>query len=498
MSLDRIRGFGSGVDIATPNEFTQQLQRNSIQPIRSLVPNTLGTILCIVSNFTPAVKSSGTDHKLVVRVADPSLPHRETVTWITFRDLHSMPSIQSPGDILYLEDVKVQEFSGKTQLLSNYGTRWEVLSIDDDVEGLNPMLKYLRDWWLSQQSRGPSAQSVPSFVEPSENIRTKYLKKVSELDDSTRYVDLLIEVLHIRDAEPAPYIRSALRCLVTDYTENHLLHDVEISTPVRGKRLLWCTINNPDDIPGMPQLQPNHYYRLRGAKVTIDRFDGLTVMVERNDKFPKTKVVNEVTGGLPELKALLERRKKYAGRLAHPRDIGSRPLLIDTTIPQQTRTVSAPAPQPTRTVPAPLPPPAPFHSRPEFMNAETTLISDITGDQQTTGTRYHIRAQIVDVYPDSAEQACISSDIRVVLEVADNSGSCLVLCQGESAAEFIGLKSRNLGDTLTKLLPIWDAAEEEESAWLDLCVASILMPGPSADGRTPLVRCLVLAGGTLK
>ncbi|KAJ2066856.1 hypothetical protein GGI08_001665 [Coemansia sp. S2] len=487
MSFDGFQTFPPGLVISTPDEFSQHLQDNGIQSIRSLIPNTMGTILCTVSNFSPAVKSSGTDHKLVVRLTDPTLPRGETVTWMTFRNIHNMPNIKSAGDIVYLENVKVQEFSGKPQLLSNYSTRWEVLSIDQDTEGLNPIFKYLRDWW---QGGGISTQSP---VQPIVAGRKQYLKNVSDLDDNSRFPDLLVQLIHIRDAEPsAAHVRSALRCLVTDYTENPLLHDVEIPTPVRGKRLLWCIINNPDDIPGLPELQINHYYRIRGAKVVVDRREGLIVVVERNAIYPKTRVVNEVTAGLPELRELVERSKKYS-RVSNSRDVGNRPLLIDTTIPPPTHAVS------TRTAPHPalLPPPVLSPPRPEFMKAETTRISDITSEQQTTSTRYHIRAQIVDVYPDSAEQACMS-DIRVVLEVADDSGSCLVLCQGESAAEFIGLKSRNLGDMVTSLVPIWDQAEEEDSDWLDLCVASILMPGPTVEGRTQLVRCLVLAGGSLK
>ncbi|KAJ2810695.1 hypothetical protein FBU31_007928 [Coemansia sp. 'formosensis'] len=128
------------------------------------------------------------------------------------------------------------------------------------------------------------------------------------------------------------------------------------------------------------------------------------------------------------------------------------------------------------------------------MSAETTRISDITSNHQATAQRYHIRAQVVDVYPHSAELAIVGSDIRVVLEVADDSGSCLVLCQGAAAAELLGRRSPSMGDTLTALLPLWDLEEER---WIDLCVASVLMPGPEAEGRALLVRCLVLAGGVL-
>ncbi|KAJ1670973.1 hypothetical protein GGF38_001145, partial [Coemansia sp. RSA 25] len=215
--------------------------------------------------------------------------------------------------------------------------------------------------------------------------KSKYFKQVFELSESTRFAELLIELLHIRDSD-RPNVR---RCLVTDYTENNLLQDiVDISTYPRvpGKRLMWCTIGG--DIPGMPELLANHYYRLRGAKVVVDRFDGLHVAVERDTMYPNKKLVNE----------------------------------------------------------------------PEFLGAEITRIGEIIGDQQTLGMRYHVRAQIVDVYPDSARDSITKeSEIRVVLEVADNSGSCLVLCQGTAAAEFVGLVSaNNLGDKLTALLPIWE------------------------------------------
>ncbi|KAJ2816513.1 hypothetical protein FBU31_006549, partial [Coemansia sp. 'formosensis'] len=312
--LDRLH---TSDPIATPADYTGTLQRLGIQPLRNLAAGTLATLLGVVAQLFPAMPTTGTDHKLVVRLADPSLGVGETVTWMTFRELHRMPAIRNVGDIVYLEDVKVQEFNGRPQLLSNYATRCEIIPMDID----HPLLQYLRAGG-GGQSGGVDA--------------VDYLKRICDLDDHTRYADLLVEVLHVRPADPTdPYIRSAVRLLVTDYTDNKHLHDVPdiVTHPhVSGKRLLWCTINNPDEIPGLPELLPNHFYRLRGAKITIDRFEGLTAVVERHDKFPKTRMVNEVAEGLPELKSLVKKRQKCLSGLT-PEAL-TRPMVIDTTIPQ--------------------------------------------------------------------------------------------------------------------------------------------------------------------
>ncbi|KAJ2584099.1 hypothetical protein GGH95_000609 [Coemansia sp. RSA 1836] len=512
MSLDKIQGLGryDDVTITSTEDYDHYLRRNMLHPLRSLFQNTQSTVLAIVANFTPATRSNGTDWKMAIRVTNPTLGARDTITWITFRELHQMPAVHNAGDIVYLEGVKVQQFNGRCQLLTNYASRWEIVPVDRDVSDLHPMVRYLREWWTSAaQLSEPSARPQPvAYTDPGArpplppavcagtSTKSKYFKQVFELSESTRFVELLIELLHIRDSD-RPNVR---RCLVTDYTENNLLQDiVDISTYPRvpGKRLMWCTIGG--DIPGMPELLANHYYRLRGAKVVVDRFDCLHVAVERDTIYPNKKLVNEVHESLPELWPLLKRRAKCVGggggggrvsaEAEEKGDGGAveRPVLIDTTKTKPTTLVAPP-------------PPA---MEPEFLGAEITRIGEIIGDQQTLGMRYHVRAQIVDVYPDSARDSITKeSEIRVVLEVADNSGSCLVLCQGTAAAEFVGLGSaNNLGDKLTALLPIWDMLDmdDEDRPWLDLCVASFLVPGPGeADGRRPLTRCLALASGSLK
>ncbi|KAJ2745341.1 hypothetical protein GGI20_002227 [Coemansia sp. BCRC 34301] len=498
MSLDKILGFGSsGAAILSTDDYEHNLQRNMLCPLRSLAQNTQSTVLLIVSNFTPATRTNGTDYKMAVRVTDPTLGAHDTVTWVTFRDLQRMPAIHNIGDIIYLEGVKVQQFQGRDQLLSSYSSRWEIVPADRDACDLHPMFRYLRDWWTrAQKHPEPLVRPQPAATFVTEVV-SKYLRQVFELDDSTRYADLLVEVLHVRDSDRS----NARRCLVTDYSENKLLHDI-VDVPtyprVTGKRLMWCTINN--DIPGMPELSPNHYYRVRSAKVIIDSLEGLSVVVERSDRFPMTKLVNEVHADLPGLKTLLKRRAKCTEatqRLAatmEAEDSGARKTLcIDTTTTTRT-------PVPVNPPPVVVPPPV---AAPDFLDADVTCISEIIGDQQSLGMRYHVRVQIADVHPDSAPESITQeSDIRVILEVADDSGSCLVLCQGAAAAEFVGLcPLSTLGDKLTALLPIWDtlSIDEEERPWLDLCVASFLAPGPAeADGRRPLTRCLALAAGSLK
>ncbi|KAJ1821399.1 hypothetical protein GGH91_001361 [Coemansia sp. RSA 2671] len=470
MFPERIRALGiDGSPVASVPEYVEQLHDHGLVALKELAPGA-ASMVCVVSNFIPAARTSGTDFKMVVRVSDPTMLSNDTVTFVVFRELGAMPDIRGAGDVLYLEDVKVQEFSGKPQLVSKHSTIVEVLHSGDSVDDLLPLFSYLR--------RGSGPQGVP------QSVRSEYLKSVSELGENTRYVDLLVELLHVRPA--SHFSRPALRCVVTDYTENPLLHDVEVHTGVPGSRCLWCTVIGPGDIPGLPELVVGHFYRLRGAKVVVDRMDGLVVSIERNDKFPKTKVVNEVVRGLPELGALLTRREQCKNRV-------SRPMLIDTTAPP----TLIPAPPTVSAIPAAPIPAAIAPAEPEFVAADVTPISAITGGPDL-GTRYHVRVQIVDVFPDSAHDACQLPDLRVVLEVADASGSCLLLCQGRAVEELVGLRSMGMGERLAALMAVWDQAEAAEASWIDLCVAPMVMPGPEVDeGRRPLVRCLALVGGSL-
>ncbi|KAJ2891302.1 hypothetical protein GGI21_005897, partial [Coemansia aciculifera] len=260
MSFDRIKnlGFSSGAAIESTEDYRSQLGRTILSPLSDLTVNAHPDVLFVVSSFEEAKPTNGTDFKKAMRCTDPTLGNaRETVTWISFLPAHKMPLVTSIGDIVYLEQVKVQEFGGRSQLLSNYKSRWDIVPANRNVDDLHPLVQYLREWWTRAQNF-ESPVRAPAAVYVDSGVKSQYLKQIFELSDSTRYADLLVEILHVRESDRP----NARLCLVTDYSENNQLHDVvDVHTypRVTGKRLMWCTIDG--DIPGMPDIVPNHFYR---------------------------------------------------------------------------------------------------------------------------------------------------------------------------------------------------------------------------------------------
>ncbi|KAJ2003085.1 hypothetical protein H4R26_003259 [Coemansia thaxteri] len=517
----KISAFGSPAScpaIHSVDDYVLQLHRNLLHPLRDAASTNMPNLLVLVSSYTEPTRSSGTDYKMVLRTLDPTLPSGDTVTLMIFRkSTNEMPDIRSAGDILYLESVKVQTFNGRDQLITNYSTKWEVLHAQQEVDSLHPIFRYLRESWGPQATPGSFTVSSPVGA----NLSSKYLKQVHQLDASTQYADLLVELLHIAaPTQSAGTLGSVVKCLVTDYSENPLLHEVSTLTnpKVQGKRLLWCTIHRPASIPALPELKANAKYRLRGAKILYTSGMGLTVEVAPNEKFPNTRVVHQVQDSLPDLKPLLKRRAKcLISESTVPNEVGANVSgiqTIDTTEPVASPDAASRIRSPVAVVRESM-------VCPDFQRAPLTTIAEITtgASNKTVNARYHVRVQITDVYPDSACDGVLSIcsrcglptphsgcnagerwELRVTLQVADHSGSCLVLCQGPPAAEFIGAKGDvRLASALPALIPLWDLARMDDGPWIHLCLASFMLPGP-ADGDThnPLVRCLVLAGGIIK
>ncbi|KAJ2602478.1 hypothetical protein GGF40_000724 [Coemansia sp. RSA 1286] len=318
----------TGQKIANTAEYANHLRANHLTPLSALQPtDRMASMLVVVSSLTPVRKSNnGMDYFLSLRIVDPTIyPANPTggsnslAITIFKPSIDEFPQINGPGDIMYLDNVHVNNFQNKITLGAKRECRWNVIKTNQSIDiMLHPIVKYIRQWWqqcgIQDISYGnvtspvgasiiahplTSANQAPSPAGPT--INHKYLRTVSEIRIDM-YPDLLLEILSVD-----PPQNNIQRCLATDYTQNPNLVNDHHST-VSGRRVIACEFHEINLIPKMPIIAAGKIYRLRHVHIVRDSEWGMCVNVSRDQKFPRTLVVVEVSPYSEQLKELFQRK----------------------------------------------------------------------------------------------------------------------------------------------------------------------------------------------
>ncbi|KAJ1645253.1 hypothetical protein LPJ64_003153 [Coemansia asiatica] len=350
--------------ISGSTEFTEHLFANHLTPLSGLTPtDRLASLVVVVSSLGKVNKSfNGMDFYMSLRIVDPTIcpvnptGGQNSIAITVFKpSIEELPKIDGPGDILFLDNVQVNDFQGKITLAARRACRWNIINSSQELEpSLHPMVGYLREWWLqiklsdptlfstssstshttndtttittaaaaAAASSGvisnviPSSSSFPvASLQPmvqnlshnSSATKNKYLRTVSEIHPEM-YPDLLLEILTMDPPQTDTHGRVLKhRCLATDYTEcPTLVSDIYSNIP--GRRVIALEFLEPDTMPKMPLLAVGKIYRLRHTHVVRDDEWGMCVRVSRDEKYPRTVIVVEVSPYSEDLKLHFERK----------------------------------------------------------------------------------------------------------------------------------------------------------------------------------------------
>ncbi|PIA18514.1 hypothetical protein COEREDRAFT_79952 [Coemansia reversa NRRL 1564] len=366
-------------------------------------------------------------------------------------------------------------------------------------------------------------------------FNSPYRRLASEMELG-RHGDLIVEVLHVESPEPDNnfFGDKMQRCVVTDYTENPLFSNschMPVDLAIRGQRLAWCTIHQVDRINKMPELQKHQKYWLRGARCVYTGDDSVGFAVQIHPKYMRTILVINIEDGDVALGPLDARRQEV---LQTPMQAALPvPLPDQNTNYGQEEKVPYHQSEPTVVTPVSHRPCQDTRATVEPFDWENATkvvpISSIHSSQQLN-TRFHVRARITRIFPETAEQSiqtlcanckrrcddqqsivCVGCqhpvlklihECNLVLELVDDSTRCLVMCPDiTTASKLIG---HNIQATLSdsaearnaaveRIQTLWGWVESNaDKTWVDLLVALVLVPGPGQSAGA-LIRCLIVA-----
>ncbi|KAI8320516.1 hypothetical protein GQ54DRAFT_298596 [Martensiomyces pterosporus] len=409
---------------------------------------------------------------------------------------------------------------GLIPMLGSGSSATTVESIDDYVRQLQRnILTPLRD--LQPNSITSVLLVIATFDPPVQSKGTDYVLRIRGVDPTLNCGEITACTIFRKNKETMPKIRSAGDIILLD------------------SRLLWCYIVEPEKIYEFPQLQVNKIYRFRGCMVTKDPLAGMRITVVRDRFYSDRKVVYSVLDSHQGLRPLLKRRAKCIQQQQQQQQLEQQLPLPPTERGSVDYTNSGLAIEDVDTGPvgdtsansAEIASAEPVKSAVSLWGALATPISLILGSQEIN-LRYRIQAKVLSVYPKELGQTfvavckrcqkqlpptegeqqqqcpgCTSTatghrECRFIMEVADQSASCLVVCRGSEAARLLGQENGKAAQSTSgALCRFWDpattaAATIGDEQVVDLCVASMLLPGPGPNAGS-LVRCLMVVDAVL-
>ncbi|KAJ1822059.1 hypothetical protein LPJ75_000564 [Coemansia sp. RSA 2598] len=349
-----------GEVISSSADFTKHLDANHLTPLSMLSPvSQQASMLVVVSTLGKVSHANnGMDYFMSFRIVDPTIypihpkGGQNTIAITIFRrSMAEFPTDVKPSDIMYLDNVQVNDFNGKITLSARRACRWNIIGAGQPIDSsLHPMVGYLRNWWTQcgvsdltlsgdtgytnkdaasttavvqqqqqpQQQQAVSAQSL-SLVGPAVS-KHKYLRTVSEIRPDM-YPDLHLEILAVDPPQTDAHGRIVVqRCLATDYSQNPALAS-DRHQEVPGSRVIPCDFVETDEIPRMPELAVGKIYKLRHTHVVKDDDWGMCVRVTRDVKYPRTLVVVEVSPYSEDLRQFFERKEACGILLAAQKEL---------------------------------------------------------------------------------------------------------------------------------------------------------------------------------
>ncbi|KAJ2776479.1 hypothetical protein H4R18_005648 [Coemansia javaensis] len=514
-------GAGDGTAIATEQDYRHQLRRSMLTPLRDLqASRIISAIFVVVAVEVPRV-TRGNDYLLALHAADPTTSRSDPVLVSIFRrSIEALPDIRTPGDIVYLDSVKPMMYRGRLTIFSHFSTYWQIHRCDAPVAGLHPIIAHLRAWWQgpdaasdpprhqpraapdppSHQPRAAAVsatatmQSPATMTHPASRIKSHYSRQMCDMEPD-RFGDMVVEVVHVEPREGDSEFPGHMmqRCLVTDYTPNAQLQaprGVPAASRIDGQCLAWCTIHQVDKINRMPPLEANRCYWMRGVKALRSYNHGMVLVLKIHPSFQRTILVGTMEDGHPDLAPLKARQQSMLRPPPSPALPGAMELASPLPVARGGGDNDAAA------------------AAKDTSSAAVTPIAAIHASQQLN-TRYRVRARITGIFPQTAGQCIVSvcagcgarlearqraecpgcqrpnptprSECQLVVELADDSASCLAVCVDPGMSACGALRD------------LWLRVQGggADAPWADVLVALMLVPGPGPSAGA-LTRCLVL------
>ncbi|KAJ1870440.1 hypothetical protein LPJ55_004651 [Coemansia sp. RSA 990] len=421
----------------------------------------------------------------------------------------------------------------------------ELPNIPNDPPNTNSMAKDFSDpnGLNSDHSLQSPTKSTPAQVIVPQNSKSrfnlKYLKSISDMYGD-KFGDLFIEILHIMplEDESPEFGGRKQRCLVTDYSENPLLpliNDIQFDPPVIGHRVAWCTFHQIDKLNKMPTLKHRRKYWMRNVRA-VNSGSGLYLTVSPHKHYPRMVMVIEVEDEHPNLTAFNARRQQMLAKAENT--INSNGSAYNATntngmndnLNSFNSPIRSPQPAPNQQSPQTFGfqqnmRPAESQMMSPILSASVMPLADILAGQKLN-VKFRVHVRITDIYPKTANESIVSvckacrmryydstpscwgcqhpnptyiDDCQFMAELTDKSTKCMAICpNSQIASKFSGCSMQGLASGVTnahnsaieRLKELWAWIHfHSEFEWIDLLVAPVIAPGPSANS---LVRCLMI------
>lgn len=212
-------------------------------------------VLAVAADVSAVEKCQrGPDYKLSLRLRDPSCQENDTVTFNIFKPSRQAMPVVGAGDIVYLDGVKINNYNGKHQFLSNHQTQIEVVPLRQSVAEYCPLVRFLRRWWTGDYSVEEPAAEQKAAAAKNEPQMVCHLETTEGSS-----VDVYVELLHAEDG----------RLLCTDYSDGSKLLDhpeYQRYSNSSTKSFIWIKLADPS---GIGRLTVSQIYLVRDAKVRL-------------------------------------------------------------------------------------------------------------------------------------------------------------------------------------------------------------------------------------
>ncbi|RUS30335.1 hypothetical protein BC938DRAFT_479540 [Jimgerdemannia flammicorona] len=326
-------------------------------PLKNLVKSKIVDLVGVVIAFKPTIKSRGTDYSKNLVIVDPSLclPGENGLSLNLFRPQENLlPDVRNIGDIILCRKLtvrvrfvgmythrnhinlhwhsslpnllhlrQIQEYNDKMQAVSIKAiSTWATFDGNPDTpleprrstwsektvigEPQRKIVRVLREWWrvrnkeLEQQG---AIGGLPLLRRPRPQLTTVEILK------EDMFLDYVGEVVGCW----SDYGRPLMTLLLTDYTENPRLQDIEPGRNpmgVSGRRIVRCSLWDQNATRSQ-HINLASLVFLRNAKSELDGAGCLRLVVHGDKVHPDKVDVMRLREDDPRLSDLLRRRNEF-------------------------------------------------------------------------------------------------------------------------------------------------------------------------------------------
>jgi hypothetical protein len=285
-----------------------------------------------VEGYSQPKSTAKRDMQCHIMICDPSEPDPKRALLVQFYmpSMDTLPRVYT-GCIMVLERFKLMSYRGYLQAWSNNTSRWHVYDANGTAlvsapggkpgEPLSPAVgtyvKNMANWFKVQDGRDPNVTvEAPMIQKIAPSTMKRGVATIKEFEEK-KFYDLYAYIVKTYSAR-----ENAFELLVTDYTENGLLHDYEYGTAGKwpgpfGKKVMNITLWDSFATFGREKLHEDMFVLLRNVHTSFSQRFVLEGNVREDPSHPDRKIA--ILGPLdPGLKNMKVRqvydRKRFEER----------------------------------------------------------------------------------------------------------------------------------------------------------------------------------------